>query len=45
MTKALMRRLRALLRRADAEAELDEELRFHLGKGIEENIRRGLSRA
>ncbi len=43
MTKALMRRLRALLRRADVEAELDEELRFHLEKEVEENVRRGMS--
>src|ERR1051325_9610478 len=44
MTKALLRRIRALLRRAEMEAELDEELRFHLEKEIEQNVRRGMSR-
>jgi predicted permease len=43
MMKALLRRLRALLRRSEMEAELDEELRFHLEKEIEQNVRGGMS--
>src|ERR1044071_9125443 len=45
MMKALMRRLRALLRRADMEAELDDQLGFHLEKEVEENWRRGMGPA
>src|ERR1044072_4908779 len=37
------RRFRALLRRRDVERELEEELRFHLDKEIEQNVARGLS--
>jgi predicted permease len=36
-------RLRSLLRRRRVEQELDEELRYHLERQIEENIARGLS--
>ena len=36
-------RLRALLRRSDAEAELDEELRYHLDREIDRNVSRGMS--
>src|SRR5215208_2993465 len=36
-------RVRALLRRAEMERELDEELRFHLEKEIEQNLARGMS--
>src|ERR1044072_8613839 len=43
--KALTRRIRALLRREEMEGELDEELRFHIEKEIEQNIARGMSPA
>ena len=36
-------RLRSLLRRADVEAELDEELRYHFRRQIEENIYAGMT--
>src|SRR6185503_12334522 len=36
-------RLRALFRKAEMERELDEELRFHLEKEIEQNLARGMS--
>jgi putative ABC transport system permease protein len=39
------RRLRALLLRGRLEAELDEEIRFHLDKEIERNVARGLTPA
>ena len=35
--------LRVLFRRSELDRELDEELRFHLEREIEENIRRGMS--
>lgn len=35
--------LRALFRKTEMERELDEELRFHLEKEIEQNLARGLS--
>ena len=35
--------LRPLLSRRDAEAELDEEMRFHLDAEIAERIRRGMT--
>src|SRR5262245_5654441 len=34
--------LRALLRRANLERELDEELRYHIGQQAEQNIRMGM---
>src|SRR6185503_10892153 len=34
--------LRALFRRTEMERELDEELRFHLEKEIEQNLARGM---
>jgi len=34
--------LRALLRKAEMERELDEELRFHLEKEVEQNLARGM---
>jgi putative ABC transport system permease protein len=37
-------RMRALLRRAAVERELDDELRFHLEREIEKNVRGGMSR-
>jgi predicted permease len=39
----LKRRLRALLCRSEAEGELDEELRYHLGRQIEQNVAGGMS--
>jgi predicted permease len=36
-------RLRSLVRRADVERELDEELRYHIDRQTEENIRHGMS--
>jgi putative ABC transport system permease protein len=36
-------RLRSLLRRGRVEAELDEELRYHLERQVEEHLARGLS--
>ena len=43
--RALTRRIRALLNRAEAEGELDAELRFHIEKEIERNVARGMSPA
>jgi predicted permease len=43
MLKSLRMRLRALFRRADVEAELDDELRFHLDEQTRLFISRGLS--
>ncbi|HYG08340.1 MAG TPA: ABC transporter permease, partial [Pyrinomonadaceae bacterium] len=45
MMKALKSRIRALLMREEMEGELDEELRFHIEKEIEQNIARGMSPA
>lgn len=42
MFSKLKIRLRALFRNTEVEHELDEELRFHLDREIEENIRRGM---
>jgi hypothetical protein len=39
----LKRRLRALFRKAEMERELDDELRFHLEKEIEQNLARGMN--
>jgi putative ABC transport system permease protein len=36
-------RLRSLLRRRQVEQELDEELRYHLGRQIDEHIAKGMS--
>jgi predicted permease len=36
-------RLRSLLRRGRVEAELDEELRYHLERQVEENLARGMT--
>ncbi|HEX8139616.1 MAG TPA: ABC transporter permease [Pyrinomonadaceae bacterium] len=43
MLSRLARRLRALLRKRRAEHELDEELRYHLERLIEQNIAGGMS--
>jgi predicted permease len=42
MLNRLKLRLRALFRRTQMERELDEELRFHLEKEIEQNLARGM---
>ena len=36
-------RLRSLFRRGRVEQELDEELRYHLERQIEENVARGMT--
>ncbi|HEX8775435.1 MAG TPA: ABC transporter permease [Pyrinomonadaceae bacterium] len=43
MLGRLGRRLRALLRRGEMEQELDEELRYHLERDVEQNISGGMS--
>lgn len=43
MLSKLTRRLRALFKRAELDHELDEELRFHLEREMEENVRQGMS--
>jgi putative ABC transport system permease protein len=43
MLSRLMIALRTLLRRTQAEHELDEELRYHLEQQIEQNIRLGMN--
>jgi putative ABC transport system permease protein len=40
----LLRRWRALTRRKELEDQLDDELRFHLDKQIEQNVQNGMSR-
>ena len=45
MLSDLKFRLRALFRRAAVEQELDDELRFHMEREIEKNVRGGMSRA
>ena len=43
MLNKLKLRLRALFHQAEMERELDEELRFHLEKEIEQNLARGMN--
>src|SRR5919108_4108838 len=43
MLDKLRRRLRALFFKSKMEEELDEEVRFHLEREIQENIARGMS--
>ncbi len=43
MLNRLKLRLRALFHKAEMERQLDEELRFHLEKEIEQNLTRGMS--
>ena len=43
MLRDLRFRLRALVRRGRAEDDLDEELRFHLERTVEQHVARGLS--
>jgi predicted permease len=40
--RSLRERLRALFRRRQVEAEMDEELRFHLDREIEKNVQAGM---
>jgi hypothetical protein len=42
MLSRLKTALRALLHRSQAELELDEELRYHIGQQTEQNIRLGM---
>ena len=39
----LKRRLRALFRKSEMERELDDEVRFHVEKEIEQNLARGMN--
>src|SRR5215510_6997565 len=43
MPNKLKTMLRALLRKTEAERELDEELRYHVERQTEQNIRLGMS--
>src|SRR5215475_7620262 len=43
MLNKLKTKLRALLRRSQAERELDEELRYHIERQTDQNIRLGMS--
>ena len=43
MLKNLRFRLRALVRRGRPEDDLDDELRFHLKRAVEQHVARGLS--
>src|SRR5262245_59841813 len=43
LVRTIAFRLRALLTRSRLEREMDEELRFHVERATEENLRRGLS--
>src|SRR5688572_13932341 len=43
MLSRLMTALRTLLRRTQAERELDEELRYHIEQQTEQNIRLGMN--
>ncbi|MGH9901273.1 MAG: permease prefix domain 1-containing protein, partial [Pyrinomonadaceae bacterium] len=43
MLSRLKRKLRALLRRSAMDRELDEELRYHLGREIEQHVADGMS--
>lgn len=45
MSSKITHRLRSLLRKSEMDRELDEEMRFHLERETEENIRRGMSPA
>ena len=42
---SLLRRWRALIHKDQLEQELDEEMRFHLERDIERNIKNGMSPA
>jgi hypothetical protein len=43
MLNKLMTRLRALLRKTEMERELDQELRYHIERQTEQNIRLGMN--
>src|SRR5262245_32038149 len=43
MLSKLKTALRALLRRSQAESELDEELRYHIEQQTEQNVRLGMN--
>ena len=43
MLEDLRFRLRALVRRGRAEDDLEDELRFHLERAVEQHVARGLS--
>ena len=43
MLGKLRHRLRALLRKSEMDREMDEEVRFHLEREAEENVRRGMT--
>jgi len=43
MLSNLMARLFALLRKSEMERELDEELRYHIERQVEQNIRLGMN--
>src|ERR687884_1797441 len=43
MISRLFRRLRALVRKEEMERELDEEMRYHLEREIEQNLRSGMT--
>src|SRR5262252_5339720 len=43
MLSGLKARLRALLRKSEMERELDEELRYHIERQTEQNIRLGMN--
>ena len=43
MLSKLLQRLRALFRKSELDQELDEEVRFHLERETEQNIRRGMT--
>ena len=43
MLSKLRTRLRALLRKSEMERELDEELRYHIERQTEQNIRLGMN--
>ncbi len=43
LTTKLLLRIRSLFRRATVEDELDEELRYHVERQIDEDIARGMS--
>ena len=43
MLDKVKRRFRAVFRKAGMERELEEELRFHLDKEVEQNVERGMS--
>src|SRR5262245_32909600 len=45
MLSKLMTRLAALLRKSEMERELDEELRYHIDRQTEQNIRLGMNPA